>query len=147
MKNGPIWLIKLRIGGGFQRSNVSPGSCNSHKVIGMLTGQIGFADVRKGMSPQMHKKGAPGGAAHFQAGSRTLTSDYITPMRRISFPAAWEHGQAWQSPAGTADCSGSAHAAIPASCALPSCFCGGDRQTPAECAQTAPGNGHAQPPA
>lgn len=34
----------------------SPGSCKSHKVIGMLAGQIQFADVRKGMSPQVHKK-------------------------------------------------------------------------------------------
>ena len=29
-------------------------SKKSFSVIGMLTGRMGFADVRKGMSPQMH---------------------------------------------------------------------------------------------
>src|SRR5947209_4112308 len=57
-----------------------------------------------------------------------------------------EHGPAWQSPAERAGCSGSDHGAIPASFALQSCSCGGDRQTPGGCARTAPDTGRVRPP-
>src|SRR5581483_7330645 len=119
--------------------------------IGMLTGQHSFADVRKGMSPQLHLKVGLAANTFGRLVPRILVNytrnSVFLRCLKITVRVLQADGQAWQSPGGRADCWGIVHAAIPVFFAHRLYLCGAGHQRPAESAQTAADNGHAQPPA
>src|SRR5215472_438916 len=104
---------------------VCPRSCTKSVPCGEHIWQVSFRETSLIINERVHFPGDCGFTAH-------------VPGR---------DGRAWRSPVEKADCRGIVHAARPASCAPRLYFCGADRQTPAECAQTAAENGRDPPPA
>src|SRR5438270_6947758 len=105
--------------------------------IGMLAGRMGFADVRKGMSPQMHQQMHLSGG-NVQAGCSIWDGSIVNENLPFSSGRGRRvDGPTWQFPAKRAGYWGSVRGATPVFCGPQPCCCGADRQKPAGCGQKA----------